>query len=104
MFRAGRKLPVKTFLGAAAAIIMVLSVAFLGNAVRELQNIGLIDATSLLGVVPRLPRLLADLTGLHPTLETLGAQALLAAVYLGGWIYMRVSARRAPAPARAANV
>ncbi len=99
MFRLGRKLPVKTFLGAAATIIMVLSVAFLGNAVRELQDIGLINATSLIGLVPRLPRLLAELTGIHPTLETLGAQAVLTLVYLGGWVYMRVSGNKT-APVR----
>ena len=102
MFRAGRRLPVKTFLGAAATIIMVLSVAFLGNAVRELQNIGLLNATSLIGVVPRLPLVLADLTGLHPTVETLAAQAVLAGIYLAGAVYMRLSAR-CPAPARASE-
>ena len=100
MFRLGRKLPVKTFLGAAATIIMVLSVAFLGNAVRELQDIGLINATSLIGLVPRLPRLLAELTGFHPTVETLAAQAVLTLVYVGGWVYMRLADRGKAAPVR----
>ncbi len=84
MFRAGRKLPVGRFLAIAATVIMVLSVAFLGNAVRQLQDIGVLGATSLIGTVPRLPYLAAELTGIHPTVETLGAQALLALIYIGG--------------------
>jgi high-affinity iron transporter len=96
MFRAGRKLPVGRFLGIAASIIMVLSVAFLGNAVQELQNVGLIGATSLIGVVPRLPHLLAELTGLHPTVETLGAQAALATVYIVGAVVAMFTKRPAP--------
>lgn len=102
MFRAGRKLPVGRFLGIAATIIMVLSVAFLGNAVRQLQDIGVLGATSLIGIVPRLPYLLAELTGIHPTLETLGAQGLLALIYGGGAVLMLVKrpAPRAVAEAR----
>jgi len=90
MFRAGRKLPIKRFLAIAATIIMVLSVAFLGNAVRELQDVGILGTTSLLGIVPRLPHLLADLTGIHPTLETIGAQLVLAAVYASGLVALIV--------------
>ncbi|MGI8589084.1 MAG: FTR1 family iron permease [Chloroflexia bacterium] len=90
MFRAGRKLPVGRFLAIAATIIMALSVAFLGNAVRELQNIGVIGTTSLLGTVPRLPHLLAELTGIHPTLETIAAQLVLTAIYVGGGVVFLV--------------
>ncbi len=86
MFRAGRKLPVGRFLSIAATIIMVLSVAFLGNAVRELQDIGILGATSLIGIVPRLPYLLAEMTGIHPTLETILAQVALAAIYATGLV------------------
>jgi high-affinity iron transporter len=86
MFRAGRKLPVGRFLSIAATIIMVLSVAFLGNAVRELQDIGILGATSLIGIVPRLPYLLAEMTGIHPTLETILAQLALTAVYATGLV------------------
>jgi high-affinity iron transporter len=103
MFRAGRKLPVGRFLSIAATIIMILSVAFLGNAVRELQDIGVLGTTSLIGVVPRLPHLLAELTGLHPTLETILAQAALTLVYVAGAVVLflrRPAARTAPAPDR----
>ncbi|HUS16250.1 MAG TPA: FTR1 family protein [Chloroflexia bacterium] len=95
MFRAGRKLPVGRFLSIAATIIMVLSVAFLGNAVRELQDIGILGSTSLIGIVPRLPHLLAELTGIHPTLETVGAQVVLALVYASGAVAFLV---KRPAP------
>jgi high-affinity iron transporter len=95
MFRAGRKLPIKRFLSIAATIIMALSVAFLGNAVSQLQNVGLLPVTSLIGVVPRLPHLLADLTGFHPTVETIAAQLLLAAVYASGLVALLV---KRPAP------
>ncbi|HLY25884.1 MAG TPA: hypothetical protein VKQ72_06060, partial [Aggregatilineales bacterium] len=55
---------------------------------------GLINATSLLNVIPRLPRPLADFTGIHPTVETLAAQALLAAVYIFGAVAMWIKGRR----------
>ncbi|HMA35616.1 MAG TPA: FTR1 family protein [Chloroflexia bacterium] len=97
MFRAGRKLPVGRFLSIAATIIMILSVAFLGNAVRQLQDIGVLGTTSLIGVVPRLPHLLAELTGIHPTVETIVAQLALAAVYAGGVVIFFLK-RSAPRP------
>ncbi|MFQ5801996.1 MAG: FTR1 family protein [Candidatus Methylomirabilales bacterium] len=87
VFRFGLRLPIKVMLGFSVTIMMVLSVTFLGNAFRELQEAGVLQVTSLLGTVPRLPRLVAELTGIHPTLETLGAQALLALVYLAGAVY-----------------
>ena len=101
MFRAGRKLPIKRFLSIAATIIMVLSVAFLGNAVLSLQNIGVIGSTSD-RVVPRLPYLLAELTGIHPALEPLLAQLALTLIYVGGAVAMlrRPAPRAVSEPAR----
>ncbi len=87
VFRFGLRLPIKVMLGGCVVIMMLLSLAFLGNAFRELQEAGVLQVTSLLGTVPRLPRVLAELTGIHPTLETLGAQALLVLVYVVGAIY-----------------
>jgi high-affinity iron transporter len=88
ILKAGKRLPIKQFMSAAVTLIMFLSVAFIGNAVRSLQESGLINATSLLGTFPRLPRPLADFTGIHPTVETLVAQAILAAIYIGGALFM----------------
>lgn len=105
VLRAGRRLPVQTFLKVAVAIVMVLSVAFLGKAVRELQEAGFVNATSLIGVVPRLPRPVAEFTGIHPTRETLAAQALLLGVYaLGGVAMWWRSRHRGPAAAPAREI
>ena len=89
IFRAGRKVPIKLFLGTAVVLIMVLSVAFAGNAVRSLQQSATIPVTFLEGV-PRLPIFLAELTGWHPTAQTLLTQAVLALIYIAGaiWIFV----------------
>ena len=62
---------------------MATSVAFLGNAVRALQDADVIAFTRLDGW-PRLPIFLAQATGYWPTRETVIAQAALIAVYLRG--------------------
>ncbi len=89
IFRAGKRIPVRTFLGIAVALIMTLSVAFVGNAVRALQEAAVAPVTFLRGV-PRLPIFLAELTGWHPTRETILAQAVLATVYAAGasWMFI----------------
>jgi high-affinity iron transporter len=89
IFRAARRIPVKTFLGAAVVLVMVLSVALVGNAVRALQEATVVPITFLEGV-PRLPIFLADLTGWHPTLQTILAQAALALIYIAGamWTFV----------------
>ncbi len=108
IFRAGRRLPIKAFLGTAVVMIMILSVAFAGNAVRGLQQSAVIPVTFLEGV-PRLPIFLSELTGWHPTLQTLLTQAVLALIYIGGAIWtfailpkrertMRPVEEAAPAP------
>jgi high-affinity iron transporter len=103
--RVGRKLPIKTFLTVAVSIVMFLSVAMFGQAVRELQEAGFINATSLIGIVPRIPRTVAEFTGLHPTVETLTAQAVLLSVYVVGGIVMWWRTRRYRiAPVRAGQV
>ena len=86
IFKAGRRLPVKKVLGTAVVMIMVLSVAFFGNAIRAGQEADLVPLT-VLRAVPSLPFFLAELTGWHPTLETIAAQAALATIYVGGAIW-----------------
>jgi high-affinity iron transporter len=93
ILRMGRRLPIKTFMSVAVTIIILLSVAFAGKAVQQLQESGLIPATSLIGVVPRLPHSLADFTGIHPTVETLAAQAILSLIYISGAVIMRLKQR-----------
>jgi high-affinity iron transporter len=86
VFRAGRRLPIRIFLTTAVALVMAMSVAFAGNAVRALQEAAVIPVTFVEGL-PRLPIFLAELTGWHPTVQTIGAQAVLATVYVAGAIW-----------------
>lgn len=96
ILRAGRRLPIKAFLSTAVVLLMVLSVAFMGNAVRALQESGWVPV-SVIYSLPRLPVFLAELTGWYPTLETLTFQAILVAVYLLGaaWVFVIAPRRRA---------
>ena len=94
IFRAGRRVPTKQFLAVAVGLLMALSVAFLGNAVRGLQKAAVLSVTIIDGA-PRLPIFLSELTGYHPTVQTIAAQAALAGVYaLGGAWMLATRARR----------
>jgi high-affinity iron transporter len=90
---------------AAVAMVMLLSVAFAGNAVNQLQNLDLLPATSLRDEIPRLPVALGELTGIHPTVESLATQMGLLIIYASGLAIVRLTARRRatamPAPAQA---
>ena len=98
VFRAGRRIPVRLFLGVAVVVLIVMSIAFAGNTVRAFQQAALLPVT-FLESLPRLPIFLADLTGWHPTLETIIAQIVLAAIYLAGatWLFVIVPRRAAHA-------
>ena len=84
--------------GVAVVVLIVMSVAFAGNTVRAFQQAALLPVT-FLESLPRLPIFLADLTGWHPTLESIIAQIVLAAIYLAGAIWLFVIAPRRAAHA-----
>jgi high-affinity iron transporter len=86
IFRLGRRLPVRVFMNVAVALIMLSSIAFLGNAVHSLQSADLVPYHELDGW-PQLPIFLAQATGCWPTAQTVAAQAGLTAVYLLGALY-----------------
>ncbi|MGC1263421.1 MAG: FTR1 family protein [Nitrososphaeraceae archaeon] len=88
--RLGKKLPLRVLFGLTMAIGAYMSIAFIGNAIREFQEIGYISTTHLFGIIPRLEINLATMTGIHPTLETTIAQILLLAVYLVGCLYILI--------------
>ena len=67
-----------------------MSIAFMGNAVRELQELGVVPTTPLFGTIPRLDINLATMTGIHPTLESVVAQIILLSIYLIGSLYVLV--------------
>jgi high-affinity iron transporter len=86
----GKKLPLRVLFGLTMGIGAYMSIAFMGNAVREFQEVGYISTTHLIGTVPRLDINMATMTGIHPTLETIVAQLVLLAVYLAGSLYVLV--------------
>ncbi|MEO6157192.1 MAG: FTR1 family protein [Ilumatobacteraceae bacterium] len=85
IFKLGRKVPVRTFMNAAVAMVMLTSIAFLGNAMHTLQAADVITFRRTSG--PRLPIFLAEATGVWPTMPSLVAQIGLAMVYLLGGLY-----------------
>jgi high-affinity iron transporter len=93
IFRQERKVPVTTALTAALVVVILMSVAFMGNAVREFQE-ALIVPVTYLESLPRLPVFLADLTGYHPTVQSLAAQLLLLCLYTVGFVLMLRQRRR----------
>ncbi|CAN5462770.1 hypothetical protein BH18THE2_BH18THE2_20420 [soil metagenome] len=86
----GKKLPLRVLFGLTMGIGAYMSIAFIGNAIREFQELGYISTTHLIGIVPRLDINLATMTGIHPTLETIVAQIILLSVYIIGSLYILV--------------
>jgi high-affinity iron transporter len=86
ILRLGKRLPLKPMLVGGAGVLLLMSVAFVGNAIRSLQDADLLAATPV--AHPRLPVFLAELTGIHPTSQGLAIQAALLAVYVVGAAYV----------------
>lgn len=100
----GKKLPFKQLLFAGASTLLLLSVAFAGNAVRSLQEAGWVQVTPIEGEWARLQVFLAELTGIHPTREGILVQAVLLSVYVAGAVYLfgwKRLGRQRPEAARA---
>ncbi|MDX6655767.1 MAG: high-affinity iron transporter [Solirubrobacteraceae bacterium] len=85
----GKKLPLKPMLITGASILLLLSVAFTGNAVRSLQSADALTATPVHASWARLPVFVAELTGIHPTRQGLIAQAVLLVIFALGaaWVF-----------------
>jgi high-affinity iron transporter len=86
----GKRLPLRALFALTMGIGAYMSIAFMGNAMRALQELGVIPTTPMFGIVPRLDINLATMTGIHPTLESVVAQVILLAVYLAGSLYILV--------------
>jgi high-affinity iron transporter len=107
ILRAGRTLPLKPMLISGASVLLLLSVAFTGNAVRSLQEADVLSVTPVSGSWARLPTFAAELTGIHPTAQGLIAQAVLLSIFITGaaWVFglqPRLRRRRAIAEASTA--
>ena len=90
MRKLGKRLPLRALFGLTMGVGAYLSVAFLGNAIRELQTLDIIPYTNMMGIIPRLDINLATMTGIYPTLETVIAQVALLAVYLVASSYVLI--------------
>ena len=90
MRKVGKKLPLRLLFGVTMGVGAYMSIAFMGNAVRSLQEIGYVPTTPLFGIIPRLDINVSEMTGIHPTLETLVAQVILLGIYLAGSLYILV--------------
>jgi high-affinity iron transporter len=90
MRKLGKRLPLRVLFGLTMGIGAYLSVAFLGNAIRELQILDVIPYTNMFGIIPRLDINLAAMTGIYPTLETTIGQIILLAVYLFAASYVLI--------------
>jgi high-affinity Fe2+/Pb2+ permease len=77
-------------------MLMATSVAFLGNAIRSLQEADVVRLTPLNGW-PRAPIFLAQALGYWPSRQTVGGQVALSAVYLVGAAVFVVRGRAARA-------
>ena len=88
IFGLGKKLPMRPLLIGGASILLLLSVAFVGNAIRSLQEADVIVSSPIADDWARLPIFIAELTGIHPTTEGIAAQASLLTVYLLGALYV----------------
>ncbi len=86
ILRLGKQLPLRPMLVTGAAILLLMSVAFIGNAVFSLQEADLLAATPV--DHPRLPVFLAELTGIHPTSQGLLIQGVVLGVYVLGALYV----------------
>lgn len=89
MLRYSRKLPIGAFFAISAGLVAVLAVVLAGKGVAALQEAGLIGVAA----VPGAPRI--EILGLYATLQTLGAQLLVLAVLVGGFLYNRRAAAQA---------
>jgi high-affinity iron transporter len=85
----GKKLPLKPMLITGASILLLLSVAFAGNAVRSLQDADVVAISPVHSGWARLPVFVAELTGIHPTRQGLITQAALLAIFIAGaaWVF-----------------
>ena len=99
ILKLGKRLPIKPLLIVGAAMLLLLSVAFAGNAVRSLQGADVIGVTPIEGGWARLPIFIAEMTGIHPTVQGIAVQSALFAIFAAGaaWIFLfkpRLDGRR----------
>lgn len=92
VFKYSVRLPLGPFFSVMSALLALMAVVFTGQGVAALQEAGMIG-------VERVPFVTVSMLGVHPTLQSLGAQLLmLALVLLSFWATRRGNASRPDAP------
>jgi high-affinity iron transporter len=81
------KIPIKPFFLGTSALMYVMSIAFAGGGIKELQE------GDIIGVTPVDFITSIDILGVYPTVETLFPQAVLVLLALGSLVYYRAKAR-----------
>jgi len=79
--RYGVKIPLKPFFGVTSAFLYYMAFVFAGKGIAELQEAGLVSLTPV-GWAPRIPQM-----GIYQTVETLTAQGILLALFLGALLW-----------------
>ena len=90
IFKYSLRLPLGPFFSAMSLLLALLAVVFAGQGIAALQEAGAIGATHV-------PFVTVKMLGLHPTLESLGAQVIAAVVVAVGLIASSARARPAVA-------
>jgi high-affinity iron transporter len=82
------RLPLKPFFLGTSVLLFVMSIAFTGSGIKELQEGNVVSVTMLPW------NFTVDILGIYPTLETLVPQALLLAITVGTFVYQIRKNRR----------
>jgi high-affinity iron transporter len=86
LLRFSARLPIGKFFSWSSALVAVLAVVLTGKGVAALQEAGWLNASSF-----NAPTI--DLLGIHPSLQGVGAQLLMAALVVGGFVWNARTAR-----------
>jgi high-affinity iron transporter len=82
-----RVLPLRAFAAFSAALVGYIIFMLTGNVVDELQDLGVVGVTPIESLVGVITPSISDVTGMHPTVETMAAQAAALAVYAAAAAY-----------------
>jgi high-affinity iron transporter len=91
LLRSSARMPIGKFFSWTSGFVAVLAVILMGKGVAALQEAGWVGVTPV-----SFPRI--DLLGVLPTAETLGTQALVLLILLGGFSFNRFAASRRVKP------
>jgi high-affinity iron transporter len=90
------RLPLKPFFLGTSVLLFVMSITFVGNGIKELQEGNVIGVTPVSGVAS------VDILGIYPTLETLIPQIVLLALTVATFIIQLRRSKNAKAAPKAA--